>query len=412
MTQLPNGRGDRRWSVALFLVLLAACSRTGPEHLAEARAYLAANDPDAAIIELRNALQQSPDLAEARLELGRLLYSSGSLVEAEAQFNKARAGGINTVELDELLGNSRIRQQRASEVISEFDERDLLAPRLRAVLGLARLGLGDVTLGEQDLRTALAADSNLGYAHLGLGDISWRRADLALAREHLEQAAALLPTDPEPLLRLAEFEIGQRQLPAARALFQQVLELPGYNARAVLGEARVELLEGNADRASELVDVILAVSKNGPALYLKALIAYQKDELQAAEIGLREVLAAAPEYLPGQYLMGAVKFRQRDYAQAELNLSSYLNGAPQDGSARKLLAAVRMQLGDFVGVIDALGDQSRRLQRLANAGDSGHRLRACRPPGRSDGDSRSGCPGIAGRGRVAESARADAACRR
>ncbi|MEM7220244.1 MAG: XrtA/PEP-CTERM system TPR-repeat protein PrsT [Pseudomonadota bacterium] len=358
MSQLPNGRGDRRWCVALLLVLLAACSRTGPEHLAEARAYIAANEQDAAIIELRNALQQAPDLLEARLELGRLLFASGSLVDAQAQLDKAQAGGMRSEEIDELLGNILIRQQRASEVITDYDARDDLSARLRAVLGLARLGLGDATLGEQELRSALAANADLGYAHFGLGDLSWRRADLAAARDHLEKAAALLPQDPEPLLRLAEFEIGQRDLVAARRLFTQVLKLPGYNIRGVLGEARVELLEGNTERARELADVVLSVTSYGPALYLKALISYEDGELQAAEIGLREVLAAAPDYLPGRYLMGAVKFRQRDYVQAEANLATYLNGAPGDASARKLLAAVRMQLGDYLGVADALGDKA------------------------------------------------------
>ena len=50
----------------LTIGLLTGCGKDSPEALVvSARQYLAKNDRAAAIVELRNALQKNPDLAEA-----------------------------------------------------------------------------------------------------------------------------------------------------------------------------------------------------------------------------------------------------------------------------------------------------------------------------------------------------------
>lgn len=51
----------------LLTLLLAACGGDSPESLiTSSKAYLTKNDTKAAVIQLKNALQQNPKLAEAR----------------------------------------------------------------------------------------------------------------------------------------------------------------------------------------------------------------------------------------------------------------------------------------------------------------------------------------------------------
>src|SRR6185369_16056659 len=69
---------------------LAACSGKTPEALVtSAKEFLAKNDVNAAIIELKNALQKNPDLPEARFLLGRALLDRDDPAGAEIELRKA-----------------------------------------------------------------------------------------------------------------------------------------------------------------------------------------------------------------------------------------------------------------------------------------------------------------------------------
>src|SRR5690349_23372188 len=69
---------------------IAGCSGKTPDALvASAKAYLAKNDLNAGIIELKAALQKNPDLAEARFLLGKALLDRDDPVGAEIELWKA-----------------------------------------------------------------------------------------------------------------------------------------------------------------------------------------------------------------------------------------------------------------------------------------------------------------------------------
>ena len=99
--QLFSACGRRLWPVLALAVvstlLLPACSKESPDELiASARTYEAKGEHKAAIIQLRNALQQKPADGEARLLLGRASLNVGDPVErAEgvAQGARIRATG-------------------------------------------------------------------------------------------------------------------------------------------------------------------------------------------------------------------------------------------------------------------------------------------------------------------------------
>ena len=72
-------------------VLLVGCGTNTPEaKLASAKEYLAKDDPKAAVIELRSALQKNPNLGEARFLLGKTLLASGDAVGGEKELRKAK----------------------------------------------------------------------------------------------------------------------------------------------------------------------------------------------------------------------------------------------------------------------------------------------------------------------------------
>ena len=60
----------------LMSLLLVACSDTPDALLLSAKDYLAKKDTKAAVIQIKNALQANPNLAEARFILGSTLLES------------------------------------------------------------------------------------------------------------------------------------------------------------------------------------------------------------------------------------------------------------------------------------------------------------------------------------------------
>ncbi|HZX29838.1 MAG TPA: tetratricopeptide repeat protein, partial [Rhodocyclaceae bacterium] len=74
----------------LTALVLSGCKDEPPEQLvASAREYLSRHDTRTAIIQAKNALQQKPDLAEARYLLARALLETGDAAGAELEARKA-----------------------------------------------------------------------------------------------------------------------------------------------------------------------------------------------------------------------------------------------------------------------------------------------------------------------------------
>jgi Flp pilus assembly protein TadD len=70
----------RRWLLATFLLgSLAGCGSDSGKLMDSARDYIAKGDGPAAVIQLRNVLQKTPENGEARLLLGELLLRQGDV---------------------------------------------------------------------------------------------------------------------------------------------------------------------------------------------------------------------------------------------------------------------------------------------------------------------------------------------
>jgi tetratricopeptide (TPR) repeat protein len=110
-------------------LLLGGCSTEDPQAMvASARQYLEQNDHPAAIIQLKNALQAQPDLAEARFLLGRALLLKGDPAGAQTELQKARALGHSADEVTPLLVRSRLALGQFREVTEEFAQVRLTPP--------------------------------------------------------------------------------------------------------------------------------------------------------------------------------------------------------------------------------------------------------------------------------------------
>ena len=151
--------------LSTLLLLLTSCSNNDPEKpLASARDYLQKNDTKSATIQVKNALQINPELAEARYLLGTILLKEGNASGAEIELRKALAAKYPESRVVPELALSLLLQGQSQKVIDEFGELQLANSgadaSLQTTLAAAYGALRKPELAESALNAALRADSD------------------------------------------------------------------------------------------------------------------------------------------------------------------------------------------------------------------------------------------------------------
>ncbi|MGE0625383.1 MAG: XrtA/PEP-CTERM system TPR-repeat protein PrsT [Pseudomonadales bacterium] len=352
--------------LALIVLLLAACDRaTALDHLDSARTYYERGEYQTAVIELRNALQKDPDLAEARYLLGQSYLIQGQYADALNEFERALDLGIDHDELMAGLLGTKVVLGRYQEVLGELESREDLSPSLAMVLADAHLAANEI----DKARSIYLQHTDLAAANRELGTIAWFEGNLDEAERLLDRAVTIDPADRESWLTRAEFALATGNLSEASEAFARARALPGGELSAGLGLARTAIAGGRFDEALTETEAVTAIAPNYfPARYVEALARYALDDVDGAESALQQVQRVVPDHPPTLYLMGAIKFRQGQLGQAEDNLQRFLARQPRNESAAKLLAMLRLQKEDLDGagqVLEPLVDTAQDPQLLA-----------------------------------------------
>jgi len=136
-----------RVAALCVVALLAGCtSRTTPEaRIAHADQLLAQGDYGAALVEVKNALQDKPDSAAALLALARISIAFGNFDSAEHALNDALAHGADRATASTLRVELLRLKGAHQELLKQLDAKalDIDAPhatlaRAQALAGLQR----------------------------------------------------------------------------------------------------------------------------------------------------------------------------------------------------------------------------------------------------------------------------------
>ena len=162
-----------RGAVVLALIamaLLAGCAEKPESMVASAKAYLAKDDRNAAVIQLRNALQKNPDLAEARFLLGKALLDNAEYLAAEKELRKASDLGYSFDEVTPLLARVLVLRGDNKKVIEEFAKAEVrgaeATAELQSALGQAYLASGNKAKAIETFKTVSGNDGSADLARL------------------------------------------------------------------------------------------------------------------------------------------------------------------------------------------------------------------------------------------------------
>ncbi|MDF2179020.1 PEP-CTERM system TPR-repeat protein PrsT [Aliiglaciecola sp. CAU 1673] len=336
---------------ALLVCSVLACSKpTSEQHLQQAREFIEKGNKEAATIELKNALQLTPQLAEARFELGKLYLDLRLYAEAEKELDRAMEYGYPKKEVIPLL--SRAYQRTGSDLaLSKLATKDT--------------GMSDSESAEVDFYK-LESFVNLDQKHSArqiIEQIKQYRTNspfktLALAYGYLlddQRESALIqldevlkahPNQPNALSMKANLLFQQRDLAGAADVYKQYHEShpEEHEVTFILAKLLTDL--GRTEEAEPLLDSLLKLNKENSLLnQLKGVArAKAEDHAKALEFSQKALQERGSD--PALRLVaGYAAFQLKDYQTAYNHLSYIAGDLPPDHPGMRLLAASQLQLG-------------------------------------------------------------------
>lgn len=368
--------------LVLFVLGLSGCGmghQSVPQMLALARQAIEKGDDQAAIIQLKSALQQDTQNAEIRYLLGTIYLRNGNAASAEKEIRRAFEAGYARDQTAVALANAMLGLGEYKRVVDEITVPDDAAAevkaRLLAVRGNAHLGLGETEQARALFEQSQQSSPLIHVAYLGFARLAASQNKPEDALAFVEKALKFAPNDMETLLLKAELLhnlFGQED--AALLAFKQAIAVNPKSSAARLGRASLLVKMGDIEAAGK--DVEAARKVNPGALdvrYMQALVAFHGGKFALARDQLQQIFKAIPEHLPSLLLSGMVYDRTGEYALAVSQFKKVLARNPGSASTRMMLATTQVKLKQLDAALATLAplqpEKSNDLKLLALAGN-------------------------------------------
>lgn len=207
--QGPRRVGHRRVGLTLIAaLLLSACGPSPDAMLDSAKSFVAKNDLNAASIQLKNALQENGDLAEARFLLGKINLEQGNVAGAVKELQHALQLGYSENEALPLLVTALVASGEFDRALKDYEGKVVNDPAAQAKIltafGAAYLGKADIAAAQKAYTAALQLDKHNVPAGIGLGRAQLFAGDPAAAKASAEAIIADDAKAGEAYLLLAD----------------------------------------------------------------------------------------------------------------------------------------------------------------------------------------------------------------
>ena len=366
-------------AAALLAGLLAGCGGDKPDALiASGKDFLAKNDSKAAVIQFKNALQQNPNLGEARYLLGKAILEGGDPRGAEVELRKAFDLKYAPELTVPLLAKTLLVEGQAKKVVDEFAKTELsgeAAANLQTSLSQAYQAMGNRDAAQAALIAALAAKPDYVPALIVQARTKAAQEDIPGALSIVDGVLGKTPGDPEALMLKASLLAFKGDQVGAMELYNKALQsnpdyLPAHTA--IISSL---MQKGALDDATKQLEAMKKVApKNLQTLYLDAQLAYQRKDFKSARDISQQLVKAAPNSPLFLQLAGAAEYQLGSYIQAESFLNKALQQAPELRLARSLLISNYLRGGQPAKALSTLQPVLDKIDKdpvlLALAGEA------------------------------------------
>ena len=352
---------------AVMLALLSGCTdTTAPEHYEKAQSYIAEQQFSAAMIELKSAIQQQPNVAEYRLALGLLYLKNGDSLAAEKELARA-------IEYGSAAEVAILPWIRSLYLSAQFDKilssspanlTENLNDSLSVYKALAELELGD-TDAAMAIFDQLSTAANTDLA-------SFAQANLALRSQQFDTAVTQLQSiDPNSILYPeavyinANIETARNNTTQAITLFEQYLQLTPKSLRAILLLAQAQVKAKLYPAAEKNIQLLLKVLPDQPlANYLKAIVLIERNDFVLAKEHAEKAINNGYKTPQARIIAAIAAVNQNLESQALHHLSAVKDQLHIYPPAQKLYSMLQLRSGEAREAQSMLLDMNQTEQNM------------------------------------------------
>lgn len=345
----------------LASLLLAACGGKDPAELvASAKGFADKGDHKAAIIELKTAIQASPDMAEARFLLGRSLLASGDINGAAVELRKALELRHDENEVVPELARALLLQRDYQRLLEQFGNTVLSEPLaeadLKVTLARAHGSLGRREPARRAIDAALRAMPGYGAARIFEARLQADSGDVDGALAAVEKQLERTPQDEEGWQVKGDLLMyAKRDLDGAVAAYRQAVAVRPNHVPSHIGIMTGLLAKNDVDGAAAQLEALRAVLPRHPqTLFYGATIALVRKDLDTAKEIADQLLRVGGDNPLILQLAGAIEFERKSWVQAEAHLVKALQRTPGLERARRLLAGTYLQRSEPAKALSTL----------------------------------------------------------
>jgi putative PEP-CTERM system TPR-repeat lipoprotein len=347
-----NSKYIKKFIFILCTVSITACSQSPDALIISAKNYLSKKDNKTASIQLKNALQINPEMAEGRFLLGKVLLDQGDAVGSEVELRKSIDLKYSRESVIPLLAKAVLAQGNAKKLIDEFSQTLLSEPSSKASLLMsltAAYGMqGDDVKSKFSHDAALLADPSNVPARLLIARKSAIAGDTSSALTLLDQIISdskdsfdawklkgdILLVDPkrtqESLLAYKKAtEIKPDFLAAHSSIIALLFQKNDFSA----AEAQLEILKK-------------IIPHHPQTKIFEGQLAFQKKEFKSAKEFVQQVLRVSPTNVQALQLAGIIEFQLSNYSLAETYLMQVVKVVPDLLLPRRVLIQTYLRSGN------------------------------------------------------------------
>ena len=358
---MKSSHGKALLTALVISIGLTACSGQSPEQqLQSAKEYLQKSDSKSALIQLKSALQQNPDLGEARFLLGKLLLEEGDVTGAEIEFRKALAAKHAEDIVVPELARAMLLLGQTKKVVEQFGSTRLDQPAaeasLQTTLAAAHASLGKPEPSGTALNAALAADPNYVPALMLRARQKAATRDFDGALAMTDDILTKAPTNAEAWkLKGDLLQYSKGQPDDALVAYRKSIEVSPKFVSSHLAVLAVLMQQNKLDEASkQMLELKKLAAKNPEVKYAEAQLAYQRKDYRLAKEITQDLLRLASKNPRILQLAGAIDIQTNDLAQAEIYLTSATQTEPKNLLSQRLLISVFLKSGQTSKALAAL----------------------------------------------------------